>query len=92
MAIPWSAFDREAPQPGERLGLNICRNRPLPGMHDRITAWPRREWVGAQEVWQGYVRPRLLEISRWSETGEEPFVATWRHSMRPARDVVAVVE
>lgn len=92
MAIPWSAFDRKAPQPGERLGLNICRNRPLPGMHDRITAWPRREWVGAQEIWQGYVRPRLLEISRWSETDEEPFVATWRHSMRPARYGVAVFE
>ena len=106
MAIPWASMDREAPQPGERIGLNLSRNRTLPdvagaehgvetplrpwGTHERIRRFHDRRWLGWSQHWFHHTIPPLHELSQWSITGEDPL--DWRHGLAAPRFGVAEFE
>ena len=106
MAIPWSSMDRKVPEPGERIGLNLSRNRTLPdcagaeygvetplrpwGTHERIRRFHDRRWLGWSQHWFQHTIPPFHELSQWSVTGEDPI--NWRHGLAAPRFGVAVFE
>jgi hypothetical protein len=106
MAVPWASLNREAPKAGERIGLNVCRNRTLPdaagsahgvatplrrwGTHERIRRFHDRRWLGWSQHWFHHTVPPPHELTQWSVTGEDSM--NWRHSLAAPRFGVAAFE